>query len=267
MISIIIPTIGTRKTELNRLLTSLENQSNNDFEIIIVSQDNHEDVTAQINQVSIKDKINHVKLHKKGLSYSRNEGMKHVNGDIVTFSDDDCWYPEDAVQNVYNYFKDHPKTGVSCYQIFDPTSNEFYKKYQPQAQEKVNFQELFRKSSIEIFVNLKVVEKSDVKFDEDFGLGAKYPSGEENVFLTDLQKRGYEISYEPSVIVYHPKKESSAFLSENQFLGKGPMFKRIYGPAVAFGMYSAFFAKKYGMLDKPFRTYFKGLRELKNYHK
>ena len=41
-ISVLVPTLGTREMEIRRLLETLEKQSYKDFEIIFVTQDNHE---------------------------------------------------------------------------------------------------------------------------------------------------------------------------------------------------------------------------------
>ena len=42
MITLILPTLGEREFEINRLFNSLENQIYKDFEVIVVSQANHE---------------------------------------------------------------------------------------------------------------------------------------------------------------------------------------------------------------------------------
>lgn len=262
MISIIIPTLGSRELELKRLLLSIEQQTYQQFEIIVVSQGNHDHVEELINSSLLKDKIKQIKLTRKGLSHSRNEGLKHVSGEIITFSDDDCWYPKDSFENIKQYFEENKQNGICTFQIYDPDSENYYKDYSDKAEENVSFRGLFRKSSIELFLNLKVVKKADLKFDESFGLGAKYPSGEENIFLIDLLKKGYKISYVPKIVVYHPKKESTEFLSAQQFIGKGPMFKRIYNTPLAFLYFIAFFIKKFNMLEKPFVNLIKGLGEI-----
>ena len=43
-ISVLVPTLGTREKEINQLLETLEKQSYKDFEVIFVTQDNHEKV-------------------------------------------------------------------------------------------------------------------------------------------------------------------------------------------------------------------------------
>ena len=59
MISLIVATLGERKEELRRLLDSLNAQNYQDFEIIIVSQDNHEVVEKLI--MEYKFNYKHIK--------------------------------------------------------------------------------------------------------------------------------------------------------------------------------------------------------------
>ena len=75
------------------------------------------------------------------------------------------------------------------FQIFDPESRQFYKNYRQDAVSNLDFRGILRISSIEFFINLDKVNKGNLRFDERFGLGAKYPSGEENILLADLLKR------------------------------------------------------------------------------
>lgn len=264
MISVIIPTMGTRKTELTRLLQSLDKQTMKDFEVIIVSQKNYEIVDEIIQPYSYK--INHIKIQKTGLSHARNVGIAHVKGSIVTFSDDDCWYKEDCFENVKQYFATH-NVDIACFQIYDPIRNEYYKNYPTEANAKLNEREIFKKSSIEIFVNLESINRDLVRFDEQFGLGGIYPSGEENIFLHTLVKAGYTISYEPKIVVYHEKPEIETRLNLQAFKSKGPLFKRLYNTPVGLVLLTLLFLKKFKHLEQPFKYYMSAVKELFKYKK
>ncbi|CAG9621414.1 glycosyltransferase family 2 protein [Sutcliffiella rhizosphaerae] len=264
MISVVIPTLGTREIELERLFQSLEAQTYQNFEAIVVSQDNHDLVKEILDRYDFP--VKHVSLHRKGLSYSRNEGINYTNGNIVTFSDDDCWYEPNAFQEVNDFFENN-NVGIVCYQIYDPVKKEYYKEYPTQEQNALRFRDLFRKSSIEIFLKLDVVEKKKVVFDEEFGLGAAYPSGEENIFLHMMYKQGYQISYVPKVVVYHAKPSMDTRLNYKAFLSKGPLFKRIFNTPIGFAMLTFLFIKKYSHLEKPFPFYFDSIKEMIKYKK
>ncbi|WP_191566695.1 glycosyltransferase family 2 protein [Metabacillus idriensis] len=265
MISVIIPTLGTRETELNRLFQSLSEQENQNFEAIVVTQDQHDKVHEILKPYHFP--VKHVRLNRKGLSYSRNEGMKVVSGRIVTFSDDDCWYPPDAFKKAASFFEHHKNKAGVCFQIYDPVTNEYYKNYASEAKGTLTLRELFQRSSIEFFISLDQINKEDVLFDEDFGLGAKYVSGEENIFLSHLHKLGHSLAYENEVIVYHLKPSVDSRLNYKSFLSKGPLFKRIFNLPMGFIMLTALFVKKYKYLERPFPFYFAAIKEMVTYKK
>lgn len=103
-ISVLVPTLGTREKEIRRLLETLEKQSYKDFEIIFVTQDNHEIVKDIICKYSNLD-IKQIEMSVKGLSRARNRGLEQASGEIVVLSDDDCWYPVNAFEIIVNAFE------------------------------------------------------------------------------------------------------------------------------------------------------------------
>ncbi|GAF64973.1 putative glycosyltransferase [Bacillus sp. TS-2] len=265
MISVIVPTLGTRISELKRLLESIQSQDVRFIEVIIVSQDHHEKVAELIGQFTLK--IKHICINQRGLSLARNKGMEHVTGDIVTFSDDDCWYHPEAFINVQKWFEAHRDSSVVTFQIYDPISKSLYKEYPSELKLQISKKELFRKSSIEMFIHLDMVDRDDIIFNEQFGLGAAYPSGEENLFLFHLYRKGYYISYCPKTVVYHLKPELAAKLSYSMFVSKGPLLKAIYNTPIGIALLSGLFIKKFRHLQQPFRLYQAALKQLMSYQK
>lgn len=262
-ISLIVPTLGTRELEIRRLIDSLNLQTCKNFEVIFVTQDNHQNVENILKSADFE--YRQVKLYKKGLSYSRNQGMEFVSGNIVTFSDDDCWYPENAFELIVKEFESSDAAALS-FQIFDPESRQFYKNYRQDAVSNLDFRGILRISSIEFFINLDKVNKGNLRFDERFGLGAKYPSGEENILLADLLKKKYKISYVNKVIVFHRKKTlETNLITSSTFTGKGPLFKRMRGTIPAICMLIIFFVKKFHLTEKPIRSFIKSFKELLNF--
>lgn len=257
MISFLLPTLASSVDDLTRLFDSLENQTDNDFELIVVSQGNHETVADLLNQYAFQ--FNHIKIDRRGLSLARNVGLPHVKGDILTFADDDCWYTEDTVRYIHEVFADESRQ-IVCFQHMDPDKNEYAKNYPKEAQRNLSKKRVLQQSSIDIFVHTGRVPDYKVGFDESFGLGTKYKSGEENVYLMDLKNKGYQIDYIPKIVSYHPNKEKLRSLDFDMVVGKGPLFKRLFGGPMGLVLFVGFYVKKLPMINKK-SSLFKGISE------
>ncbi|MEC2395136.1 glycosyltransferase family 2 protein, partial [Bacillus toyonensis] len=139
----------------------------------------------------------------------------------------------------------------------------YYKVYRQNPVDVLDFRGVLKISSIEFFINLNKVKKEDLNFDERFGLGAQYPSGEENILLGDLLQKNYKISYINQIIVFHKKKTSeNKLINSRIFIGKGPLFKRMRGTIPAICMLTVFFLRKFYLTEKPMYSFRKGLKEL-----
>ncbi|WP_410984292.1 glycosyltransferase [Bacillus cereus] len=259
-ISLILPTLGEREKELKRLINSLNKQGYKEFEVVFVTQGNHKELEKVFKLCNFK--YTQIRLNRKGLSFARNEGIKRITGGIVTFSDDDCWYPENALELVVKEFENRDVEALS-FQIFDPESKQYYKAYRQNPVDVLDFRGVLKISSIEFFINLNKVKKEDLNFDERFGLGAQYPSGEENILLADLLKKKYKVSYINQVIVFHKKKTSeNQLINSKTFIGKGPLFKRMRGTIPAICMLIVFLLRKFSITEKPMYSFRKSLKEL-----
>lgn len=104
-VSIVIPTYG-RPDKLERCLLSLNNQTYESFEVVLVD-DNGENsenglkTEAKVNQLKTKIKysLKYIKLKEnQGACFARNEGVKVSSSEFITFLDDDDEYLEDKIE-------------------------------------------------------------------------------------------------------------------------------------------------------------------------
>ena len=105
-ISLITSTLGRREI-LGRLLTSLEQQSYRDFQIIIVDQnpDGYLDAVLAGHRQTLN--LHHIRS-PKGVSRGRNAGLQASTGEILAFPDDDCWYPPELLSQAIALLDAHP---------------------------------------------------------------------------------------------------------------------------------------------------------------
>lgn len=96
-LSLVVPTLG-RSQQIVRLLDSLERQTHQDFEVVIVDQ-NEDDMLEGLSWHERGFPLR--RLHtpgERGASRARNRGWKVARGDYLAFPDDDCWYPAGFVE-------------------------------------------------------------------------------------------------------------------------------------------------------------------------
>lgn len=97
-VSVIIPTVRGRENYLKEALTSIFEQTYQDFEIIIVS---YGDI-----DLGVKDsRIKKIVLNKKGVSLQRNIGILHANGEYIAFLDDDDIWLKDKLEKQLKLIK------------------------------------------------------------------------------------------------------------------------------------------------------------------
>lgn len=105
--SVVVPTFS-RTDEVSELLTSLAEQQDKNFEVIIADGSLDDSVGKVIQK--FKDKL-HIKfLYKRalGISESRNWGVENAQGDFVVFFDSDCVIPPQYFTEVRKFLLDHP---------------------------------------------------------------------------------------------------------------------------------------------------------------
>lgn len=184
-----------------------------------------------INQITSKDIVpiedpSTINLFKSGLSLSRNCALKNSSSDICLISDDDLMYEPNFDKKIIEVFEKYPRADIITFKILKESGVEFknYKK-KPFYH---NMKSVMRVASVEIaFRRASII--NDLEFDERFGLGAQFPSSEENIFLTDALKKGKTILFYPLVIATHPDVSSgSNYQNPRLAKAKGAMLYRIF---------------------------------------
>ena len=106
-VSVIVPVYNVEKY-LKRCLDSIINQTYKNIEIILVndgSKDNSRDICEEYEKKY--ENISLINQENGGLSAARNTGLKHINGEAVTFVDSDDWLESDAIEYYVDSMKKH----------------------------------------------------------------------------------------------------------------------------------------------------------------
>jgi len=112
-VSIVLPTYNGAKY-VKQSVDSCLNQTYRNIELIIVD-DGSTDETFKIID-SYKDKRIGIVRHKKnkGISNALNTGFSKVSGDYLTWTSDDNYYEEDAIEKMLSFLKNRERLFVYC---------------------------------------------------------------------------------------------------------------------------------------------------------
>lgn len=112
-VSIIIPYYKAKSTIL-RAIKSIENQSNSEWELLIVDDGSEDDLDVFLSK-SLNEKIKLLKKGNTGPSDSRNYGVEHAEGQFIAFLDSDDWLSSDWLERFKSIFDSEPFDIAYCY--------------------------------------------------------------------------------------------------------------------------------------------------------
>ncbi len=105
--SIIVP-VYNRPDEINDLLKSLDQQTDKDFEIVIVEDGSTVRCGKQCESFKKSIRIKYFYKDNEGRSIARNYGMDRADGDFFIFIDSDCILPPDYIASLKKAIAEKP---------------------------------------------------------------------------------------------------------------------------------------------------------------
>lgn len=212
-LSLIVGTVDRHREPL-RLIASLNRQSFDDTELIIVDQ-NERDRSDLFRDAwaGDGDRLVYVRTSRSGAARARNVGLRHAGGRIVAFPDDDCWYPPALLSHVVDALERHPeRDGLTCRAV-DGSGDPVGTRWSPSPGPVDRLRVWGQGIEYTIFLRASVIERVG-GFDETLGPGAEGPwgCGEGTDLLLRALADGADIFYRPDLVVHHPdtKREEHA---------------------------------------------------------
>jgi glycosyltransferase involved in cell wall biosynthesis len=197
-----------RRDPFARLLDSLAVQTSTAFELVVVDQSGSDEIGVSLKSCSAGRGVRHIRS-EKGLSRARNTGLRHAQGDIIGFPDDDCWYDRGVIERVRQFFEQR-KIDVLTGRTVDREGNESLSAHRPESGIVDRFNVFESGNSNTLFARTAVI-KDVGGFDETLGVGAQslFQSGEETDLLLRCLSRGYQLYYDRDFIVHHDQVDIS----------------------------------------------------------
>ena len=162
----------------------------------------------------------------KGLSVNRNIALSKASAPLLLISDDDVDYTEYGLRAVVDAFRKHKDMDIVTFR-YESTSHT---KYYPKGPSDLGAHEKgYYITSFEIALRRESVQ-GKIWFNENFGIGATFPSGEEDIFICDCLAYGLKGIFEPITIARHDNTTTSErnLMLPSRPQTKGAVFLRLH---------------------------------------
>lgn len=222
-VSVIIPTYN-RSELLKKAIESLENQSHQNFEIIIIDDCSTDD-TAEVVRGMDDERIIYLRHDtNKGGSEARNTGIKQATGSFIGFLDsDDQWLP-DKLERQLKQFEGQPDVGVvyTGVQVVDE-HNQPTRKIVPAYKGEI-LPKLFESNCID--TTSSVLVKREV-LDQVQGFDASLPSCQDwDLYIRLAQVTKFDFVKESLVLFYHHSGERITTNKKSVLTGHMSIFEK-----------------------------------------
>lgn len=210
-VSVVISTNGRR--ELEECLNSLEGQTYDNFEIIVVP---NRDISDRLDKYDVK----YFTSERGNVSVQRNLGIERADGEIVAFIDDDAIAHESWLENLVKHYKNEDVMCVGG-RVIPNFESEI-----PNSIEKLDNHILFGLMGATFIkwddageIKSPLIWGCNISFRREiFDEVGYFPKelgrsegnlmgGEETYLQIEIMKKGYKVIYEPNSIVEHSINE------------------------------------------------------------
>ncbi|MDB9372525.1 glycosyltransferase [Nodularia sphaerocarpa] len=201
-VSVIIPSYNSSQT-IERCLTSLEQQETSEkFEVIVV------DSSTDNTKVIIEAKFPHVNLYcfsdRKYAGVARNFGVSKSSGDIIVFTDADCFVESNWINQI---IAAHQKTDMPV--IGGSIANGNPESYIGWAYYFSSFNRFLPRPGVYKYTDLATGCLTIKKWIfEKYGYFSEDKFAEDTLFCWQMAEAGYPLLFMPDIKVYHINLEN-----------------------------------------------------------
>jgi hypothetical protein len=194
---------GGRATDLTRLLSSIEaSLAGRDWRMLLLVQRASPDsslglaVPSKVQVETIPHRISLSRARNRLLNLARQTGLLSRSA-LVAFPDDDCWYPEGALERILNLFRiDQGLDFWFCSYASAPVAP--LRALSMDTKPPSVFSVAAKASSNTVFLRSRIVERIG-GFDEDLGIGTANNGGED----TDYALRAFAAARKSRFVDQH----------------------------------------------------------------
>jgi cellulose synthase/poly-beta-1,6-N-acetylglucosamine synthase-like glycosyltransferase len=194
--SVVIPAYNATDT-IENTLSALEEQTEKDFEVIVVDDGSADDTREIVARYPVKL----LAQDHRGPAAARNLGARAAKGDILVFTDSDCTPAKTWLGEMLKPFKEPEIVGVQG--RYKTMQRELIAKF-AQYEIEERYERMSRWKYIDFIGSYSAAYRRDAflqagGFDEGFPIA----SGEDPDLSFRLSKKGYKMVFNGNAVVYH----------------------------------------------------------------
>ena len=216
--SIVIGTIGHKLRFLERCLHSIEKQAIKNIEVLVVYQGDD-----SVRELCEKFRFNLVykKFKKKNLSMARNWGIENASGEYIVFIDDDAFMSDNYLEKASMIIKEKKASCITGIVLRDDTKEPLGRSIKIDKSYFMGLGDLNQWMSSSTIMKKNHLEDIGL-FDEEFGVGAKWPGNEDTDVYIRCLLNGHKAYFSNELIVFHPSEDwKMKNLSYNNIMKRG----------------------------------------------
>ena len=184
---------------------------------------------ADRNEIQEKDDLKMITTDTRGVGLNRNIALLASDADILLFADDDLVYYDDMPQAVTAAFRDNPQADVMVFGLDRVKDGNIFERRRLK-KHRLHVFNAMRFGTARIAVRRKSLLQANIVFNQNFGGGCPFSSGEDSLFLKACFDRGLKVYAHEYVLGTCAKDTSSWFVGYNEkyFYDKGVLMRYLF---------------------------------------
>lgn len=202
--------------------TSLARKMNIGCDAIIANQ-------ADRNEVVDDGTVRMITTDTRGVGLNRNIALMAATADIVLFADDDVTYYDGLADGVLQAFRDNPGADVLIFGLDITRNGEITEKRRVQSK-RMRVWNAMRFGTCRMAVKRAALVRENILFNQNFGGGCPFSSGEDSLFLKACFDKGLKVYGSGYVLGSCAKDYSTWFQGYNEkyFYDKGVLMRYLF---------------------------------------
>lgn len=184
---------------------------------------------ADRNEILVKGDLKMITTTTRGVGLNRNIALLASDAEILLFADDDVVYNDDMPQAVITAFRENPQADVLIFGM-DIVKNGRVIERRYLKNRRLHVFNAMRFGTCRIAIRRKALLRANLIFNQNFGGGCPFSSGEDSLFLKACFDRGLKVYANQYVLGTCAKDTSTWFVGcdEKYFYDKGVLMRYLF---------------------------------------